>query len=356
MFKSTASRRIQVSSTNVPEGKSAMLPLPQYVAAERFGSPSEDTASGGGTPRSSLEKSPSSLNSDSRSTRFLEGGELHHRDRNEERQQGSPITAKSHSPNSTSSAPIKGVFSMPSSRSASRSRGGLKRAGTAEYGPPTFIYIRVRGETNYWDVVAPMLVKAMSKESLKDYLVTPQVSVRSVRSSSPSSPQDLLRPVSETVVAERIRSANKEFEVREIADFVMADIFRSLMNPWDMGAQVVDAVTAEAGGLKFQNGGVKGTPIYAVYFSELVEKPLLDQFVIELHHALGNTNSNEYEEQSEYVSTVAKKKVPVHWKFDDRAILAQKRNYSIDIDTFYRGIQLIGVSSKGSLFKEFDKV
>ena len=50
MFKSTTSRRIQVSSTNVPEGKSAMLPLPQSVAADRLGSPSEETASGGGTP------------------------------------------------------------------------------------------------------------------------------------------------------------------------------------------------------------------------------------------------------------------------------------------------------------------
>ena len=264
--------------------------------------------------------------------------------------------AKSPSSNSSSPAPIKGVFSIPSSRSASKSRGGLKRTGTAEYGPPTFIYIRVRGETNYWDEVAPMLVKAKSKEALKDYLVTPQVSVRSVRSSSPSSPQDLLRPVSEAVVAERIRAANKEFEVREVAEFVMADIFRSLMNPWDMGAQVVDAVTSEAAGLKFLNGGVKGTPIYGMYLSELVERPLLDQFVIEVHHALGNATSSEYEEQSEYVSTVGKKKVPVFWKYDDRAILAQKRNYSIETDSFYRAIQLIGVSSKGSLYKEFDKM
>ena len=339
----------------MPDGKSAMLPLPQFLAAERLGSPSDDASSGGGTPRSSRVQSPSSLSSGSRSARFQDSGESQHRSRKEEKQ-SSPSIVKSLSSNPGSPAPVKGVFSIPSSRSASKPRGGLKRTGTAEYGPPTYVYVRVKGETNYWDVVAPILVKAKSKESLKEYLITPQVSVRSIRSSNPSSPQDLLRPVSEAVVAERIRAANKEFEVREVAEFVMADIFRSLMNPWDMGAQVVDVVTTEAAGLQFKNGGVKGTPLYGMYFSELIERPLIDQLVVEVHHALGNAISDEYDEQSEYVSTVGKKKVPMYWKFDDRAILAHKRSYSIDVDSFYRALHVIGVSSKGSLFKELDKM
>ncbi len=356
MVKSTASRRIQVSSTTVPAGKSAMLPLPHSASYERFKKLHDDNASrGSGSPRSVHVKSPSSISSESRSTRFQDSVDSRHFALNDDKLNSanfisSPISDKS------SPSPVKGVFSIHSSRDASKTRGALKRTGTAEFGPTSYIYIRVRGETNYWDVVAPMVARAKSKEFLKEFLVTPQVSARSARFSSPSSPQDLLRPVSDAVVAERIRAANKEFEVRDVSEFVMADIFHSLMNPWDTGLQLIDAVMTEASGLRISDGLVSGNPLYGVYFSELLETRLSDKFVIELHYALGNVPPEDYEQPAEYVSTVRKKKIPIHWKYNERTILAQKRNYYLEREAFFKAIQIIGISCKGSLYKEFDKM
>jgi hypothetical protein len=335
VLKSTATRRIQINDRLISEGRTASLPQPPSSAENDSG-----RSLSGGSEASMLSSLLTTPSDDHRGIR----------------QTTSEVRGMSRS--KASATQKMGI--LPASGSPS-SRGSPKRTGTAEYGPACFLYIRIKGELHYWDTLANILMKGKAEGSLKEFLITPKVSNITQRIASPtpnSSPKDFSRSLSDHTVADRIKQAGKEQEMREVAEYIMADLFRTLLNPWDLGVQILDAVTTVAGGFKSPDSlltPLVGSPVHGLFFDEVLSLDIEGKFLIELHHALGQTLSHS-SKSSGYLSEVNKAIIPDYWIADRRAAFLNKRGQYVSRVQLFSALTSMGFSHKGIMFKCIDKM
>lgn len=341
IVKSTASRRTQISLASMPAGRTATLPVPHVVEQEAFRQLSADSDLGytGSSAAAAMGAETDSIAS------------YHSRENHS-------ISFSYDSAASTAGA-IKMQSSFPGGISVSR--GGLKKVGTSEYGPVCYLCIRIRGEFHYWDVLANILVKAKAEGRINEYLISTRhatIARRVVSPVSASSSLDIIRPMSDKAIAARIKSSKKEHEVRLIAEYVMGDLFRSLMNLWDIGPHLMDAVTTPSAGLRIDSAIDKpfiGNPVYGLFFDEVINVPFEQKFVMEVHYALG-TAQRLAPPSVGFLSEVEKARLPNIWISNETAALSDRKSRFVTRDQFYQALVKMNFSPKGAVYRWFDEM
>ena len=262
---------------------------------------------------------------------------------------------------SSSSTPLLTLPALSSTLSLSL-RGGLKKgADGTNLGPPTFYFVRIRGELHNYEVVANLLGRGETVRSLAAYLVKPlatDIHKRVVAAQSLTSPKDILRPLSDKETSDRIKAAKKEPEVRDVCHFILSDLFRSLLVPWDIGTNLIDAVNTLSSGLSISgtlSTSLRGGPVYGVFFEELRGYSLGEQFLLELQFALHN-ESPTAPVSKQYISYADKDKTPDYWILREDTLFADRRQHHISKESFYAALLLIGFSPKGVLYKVIDRM
>ena len=243
-------------------------------------------------------------------------------------------------------------------------------------GPVSVLLLRVEGQVYTLHSVATLLDKHAPREKQ----VLPQLAVPVQRRFIPTL-SDLLEGKTSEPARGAVSALLRQTEVRDIAQFVLGEVLRGVLEEQEVHSYVKEVVSDEASGLQWPESlhsvTPVGQPVYPIYLEDTLSAMPLDELLVTELKLMGVTdasdskNTNKQTKGVELLLPDSKRGVvrstcsldaldpdlePSPWTIGYRALLRGSRHFLVRKADLLRALRVMSLSPKGLIYKTMESM